>query len=1339
MTYTFGQASTNKVGAVGGEQPEAQTPRYTFGQASGSIKQAPMVEEKSLGRKTAEVLAPSTTNLSDYVRASARLKSGEIANIQKEKEAVQAGITQMEQMLPSRPDLAQSIVESKQRIAEIDKDILGVVSKADKTTGQKAGMAFGTGLELGSLPELAALGLGKTFGKASTKKVLEIAPKNKVVQAITKATTVAPKTAQQDLAYKMAPLSGKAKTIAKETAKVLPETLTFGYGYDVSTGLQDKAEQPFAPGSGTVMGASIPVAIGAGRLVKNAMFKPAEKKIADIITRREKELYNIENNYSLLRKNMNFSKDANAASRRRIASTDILANAVDDTGTIRTTNPGGPVDQYRDQVLHGSEAIVRKNLEREGAYTTPDVIRKKIEKVIGDSRLTMDEKETAFSGIDKILTGFQRQYPDGKIPLVAIQDEKVNAGALAYRNLDPAIKTRLKDLTRAYKEVLEESSNLNVKEMNDELAKYLKDISLLESLDGRKVKGGKLGKYFAQISGNLIGGTTGSAIGGVPGAAIGTVIGGELASRIKGTALSRTLAGETGQVGVKSPVLKEAQQKATSPRLQLPAPKFGRDYVQSNKSGNLNQRYADTAITSNSGNINNSLPLTADNANIQDMKLAEDFLNSQPNATIEADQIKAKELLSGLSAQLEALDSMDSMGALGKFVSKSGEFKGELNLNNGKGKFGKAGDTILREAVPGSDGKTSEELASKYSSWSSARQSIKENIDSLKKFLRQSPRGMVDLNAEIFPKKKAPTNLVGEEAKNLVVLHNISPDGVVYAEKYGGLPVPSIAISRKEFPLENFGDITLIADKGLIDPSVKTNKVYNADVYSKRFPSLTTRITNIKALQDVIDETKDYFTKLDLPSWRNYNKADVSGIESDGKRALSNDFSVQRAFSAKSGLKKDATRYEVEDFTRSKEMKFKYEDFVDNLYEQMKPDEKIFKGFTYSGTRRYSPATLENFVKEMKGTVKDTEGFNYGVSSLRASQAKQYKTLESIKKDRNKIISNGEMEVVKENFDREFNDLLDKHNVQEVDQFMGNLKDYMKGSVTLSQLQNFPSTKGVNMQPFVAFAEKLKKAPTEYFEAKPQRSVGLNEFKVAVVPDTINEKAEKVLREKGLIVEKYSTKDPNSRKKLVEKLSDKGGLAFALGGGLAVVGASQAETAKAEGSAQTMPLLGNIPEDKQEEFMRPDESYLRKPASTYSVRKNLSVGEDELNELAAVLFGEVGNRPLSKKLTELRAITNVALNRAEKEGKTLKEVLQSPNQFQAYLGKQYSAYKSGKASNSILEKEKIKAVEAVIDEIRKGKFTNTVGDNLSYAHLKDDTLRLYKNWSEQKKDLNNIK
>lgn len=193
------------------------------------------------------------------------------------------------------------------------------------------------------------------------------------------------------------------------------------------------------------------------------------------------------------------------------------------------------------------------------------------------------------------------------------------------------------------------------------------------------------------------------------------------------------------------------------------------------------------------------------------------------------------------------------------------------------------------------------------------------------------------------------------------------------------------------------------------------------------------------------------------------------------------------------------------------------------------------------------------------------------------------------------------------------------------------------------------------------------------------------------------------------------------------------GLLGAVGLGAA---ASGGEKAKAEGSAQTMPLLGNMPEEKQEAFLKKDENLLK---GIYHPRGGVTVTEKDLSELEAILFGEISNRPLSKKMNEIRDIVNVALNRVENEGKTLKEVLQADNQFQAFKGKLYEMYKSGKAGQSVIEKEKVNAVRKVVDELRRGKFANTVGDNLSYAHLKDDTLRLYKDWSEQKKDLKNIK
>ena len=94
--------------------------------------------EASTGRKVAETVAPSSTALFDYTRASSRLKSGEIANMQKERDTL----------------VNSKDPTSRARISEIDADVADVTAKADKTFGQKAGMALGTGLELSGVAVL---------------------------------------------------------------------------------------------------------------------------------------------------------------------------------------------------------------------------------------------------------------------------------------------------------------------------------------------------------------------------------------------------------------------------------------------------------------------------------------------------------------------------------------------------------------------------------------------------------------------------------------------------------------------------------------------------------------------------------------------------------------------------------------------------------------------------------------------------------------------------------------------------------------------------------------------------------------------------------------------------------------------------------------------------------------------------------------------------------------------------------------------------------------------------------------------------------------------------------
>lgn len=169
-----------------------------------------------------------------------------------------------------------------------------------------------------------------------------------------------------------------------------------------------------------------------------------------------------------------------------------------------------------------------------------------------------------------------------------------------------------------------------------------------------------------------------------------------------------------------------------------------------------------------------------------------------------------------------------------------------------------------------------------------------------------------------------------------------------------------------------------------------------------------------------------------------------------------------------------------------------------------------------------------------------------------------------------------------------------------------------------------------------------------------------------------------------------------------------------------------------------LPLLGQKQQGLENEEIKFLEPKVVEGVYTIPSRK-VTVEEPDLEELGAILFGEIGNRPLDKKLLEARTIANIALNRAEKEGKSLAEVLRQPNQFQAYKGNQYNLYKSGKAATSTISKEKVDAVNKILDEIRQGTLKNNIGDNLSYAHRKDNTIRVYKDWSEQKKDLNNIK
>lgn len=88
-------------------------------------------------------------------------------------------------------------------------------------------------------------------------------------------------------------------------------------------------------------------------------------------------------------------------------------------------------------------------------------------------------------------------------------------------------------------------------------------------------------------------------------------------------------------------------------------------------------------------------------------------------------------------------------------------------------------------------------------------------------------------------KSENPTYYQTAAEKDLVVYHNVSAGKLREAIKLGGLPMPSLAITKRDIPFGDFGEITLIGDKDMIDPrKSRANEVFSRDAYTVRKPEV---------------------------------------------------------------------------------------------------------------------------------------------------------------------------------------------------------------------------------------------------------------------------------------------------------------------------------------------------------------------------------------------------------------------------------------------------------------------------------------------------------------------
>lgn len=395
--------------------------------------------------------------------------------------------------------------------------------------------------------------------------------------------------------------------------------------------------------------------------------------------------------------------------------------------------------------------------------------------------------------------------------------------------------------------------------------------------------------------------------------------------------------------------------------------------------------------------------------------------------------------------------------------------------------------------------------------------------------------------------KRTPSQFVPnvEAGKEMIVHHNISPEKLARVEKVGGMPVPSVAVSNVENPLTSFGNISLIGDKSMAIPSAK-NPVYGFDAYTARTPEIDFKF-DAKSVKNIDNFFSDVAKKIPDGDYT------VDRLKQDWKYRFDSDI-YKAKFLDEQGLLpnrndfgKDTWKFNEEVRQRIRDLKPEFESWSANMDNTLAeagvtPTERIFKGYTDSGNRRYADATLDNLVKEMKGGA-GAEGFFYGVGNIRAVATPKFKNFEQVKAARENIVSSKDFEPVKKKINEAFEDLTDRmRNLEGNNNYAYKPEDalYELGQVKnvnfLDKIyKDVPEALKADVQ---IFMNKVKSMPTEYFEIKPQRAVQVSEFEGAIVPKDAPQKSIDYLKSQG-IDKIYFYETPEERTQLFKQFGDK--------------------------------------------------------------------------------------------------------------------------------------------------------------------------------------------------------
>jgi len=393
------------------------------------------------------------------------------------------------------------------------------------------------------------------------------------------------------------------------------------------------------------------------------------------------------------------------------------------------------------------------------------------------------------------------------------------------------------------------------------------------------------------------------------------------------------------------------------------------------------------------------------------------------------------------------------------------------------------------------------------------------------------------------------------EDGSMVAMHNLSAGNLRLVDELGGFSMPSIAIHDVGQPFDSYGDITLVGDPGLIDPGrSKTTKVYDADAYSPRYPTMQYTVNKsqfIEAIRPIFEAAQQRLSPQMLKEMTRAETAEdywyrvADNLKNRGLSGLTQDPLIQWWYR---GMPENE-----EVFVKSEDWS-KLDRAIAEKFGHLFKERKFWVGTTPMGNNRYKPYTLDNvFAAMRKELLTGGEGAFFGPGQLRAVVAKRFRNLTAIQKERHRLATREEMDKAKDAINEEAvalsSDALAGRDFSNpfiaIDGFWDYIKDGLRSPKVMREAIEFYKLDESFLIRLNEFLQKLKSMPTEYFEAKLKRIVGLNEFSGAVIPANAPQEVREILEKHGIRhIEEYKPSDAQDRQQATQRLADTIGARF---------------------------------------------------------------------------------------------------------------------------------------------------------------------------------------------------